>query len=85
VVGELGKEIAMVSLTVVSGLTERIKARIGRPAEHGSILIVRQAVRNQQAIEMVSVATALDDVIANELWGEIISPTGAAFDSLGNL
>jgi hypothetical protein len=33
VVGELGKEIAMVSLTVVSGLTERIKARIGRPAE----------------------------------------------------
>jgi hypothetical protein len=84
VVGELGKEIAMVSLTVVSGLTERIKARIGRPAEHGSILIVRQAVRNQQAIEMVSVATALDDVIANELWGEIISPTGAAFDSLAS-
>ena len=31
----------MVPLTVVAGLTERIKARIGRPAEHGSILIVR--------------------------------------------
>lgn len=73
----------MASWPVAFGLTERIKSRISG-AEHSSITIVRQAVRNQQATDIVSVATALDDVIANELWGEIISPTGAAFSSLAS-
>jgi hypothetical protein len=60
---------------------EKIKERVGGSGEHQSIKIARQAVRSQKAVDHLSLATALDDIVTNKRWQEARSSTGSPFDT----
>jgi hypothetical protein len=67
-------------LSAVPGLN-RIASRA---VEHNSLRIVRRAVATAQAADMISLATAVDEIITHEHWREAISSNDFPFNSFVN-